>query len=45
MPFFDSDVIAEGGSATMTDYNCLSDSCSYMVVSAGGSDRVFVDCV
>jgi hypothetical protein len=43
-PFFDSGEIPGEGSVTMTDYNCLSRTCGYRVVSPSGSEEVFADC-
>jgi hypothetical protein len=43
-PFFDIDEIPNGGTATMYDYSCLSDSCSYRIVATGGVEEVITDC-
>lgn len=43
-PFFDSGEIPADGSVTMTDYNCLSSTCGYRVISPSGSQEAFADC-
>jgi len=43
-PFFDSETIEPGGTLTLTDYGCQSDTCGYRIVSIGSVEEIFADC-
>ena len=43
-PYFDKPTIEPEGSVRMTDYNCMSDICTYRITSPAASIKIDVEC-
>ena len=43
-PYFDKGTIEPEGSVRMTDYNCMSDICTYRITSPAASIKIDVEC-